>query len=43
MGTGNYNEDTVRLYTDYALMTADPQIGADAAQVFNALARARPR
>ena len=38
VGTGNYNEDTVRLYTDYALMTADPQIGADAAQVFNALA-----
>ena len=37
VGTGNYNEDTVRLYTDYALMTADPQIGADAAQVFNAL------
>ncbi len=37
VGTGNYNEDTVRLYTDYALMTADPQIGADAAGVFNAL------
>lgn len=37
VGTGNYNEDTVRLYTDYALMTADPEIGADAAQVFNAL------
>ena len=37
VGTGNYNEDTVRLYTDYALMTADPRIGADAAQVFNAL------
>ncbi len=37
VGTGNYNEDTVRLYTDYALMTADPEIGAEAAQVFNAL------
>ena len=37
IGTGNYNEDTVRLYTDYALMTASPEIGADAAQVFNAL------
>ena len=37
VGTGNYNEDTVRLYTDYALMTADQEIGADAARVFNAL------
>ncbi len=37
VGTGNYNEDTVRLYTDYALMTASPEIGAEAAAVFNAL------
>ncbi len=37
VGTGNYNEDTVRLYTDFALMTANPDIGAEAAQVFNAL------
>ena len=38
VGTGNYNEDTVRLYTDFALMTASPEIGADAARVFNCLA-----
>ena len=37
VGTGNYNEDTVRLYTDFALMTAAPDIGAEAAQVFNCL------
>ena len=37
IGTGNYNEDTVRLYTDYALMTAAPELGAEAAQVFNCL------
>ncbi len=37
VGTGNYNEDTVRLYTDYALMTASPDLGAEAAQVFNSL------
>ena len=37
VGTGNYNEDTVRLYTDYALMTANGSIGAEAARVFNAL------
>ena len=37
VGTGNYNEDTVRLYTDYALITADPELGGEAARVFNAL------
>lgn len=37
VGTGNYNEDTVRLYTDYALMTANHAIGAEAARVFNCL------
>ena len=37
VGTGNYNEDTVRLYTDYALMTADRSIGAEASRVFTAL------
>jgi len=37
VGTGNYNEDTVRQYTDYALMTASRDIGSEAAQVFNAL------
>ena len=38
IGTGNYNEKTVRLYTDISLMTADPKIGTEAAQVFQALA-----
>ena len=37
IGTGNYNEKTASLYTDYCLMTADPQIGNDAFQVFEAL------
>ena len=37
IGTGNYNEKTAAIYTDYCLMTADPQIGADAANVFDAL------
>lgn len=37
IGTGNYNEDTVRIYTDLALMTASPEIGAEAARVFNCL------
>lgn len=37
VGTGNYNEKTSRLYTDLSLMTADQEIGADAAKVFMAL------
>ena len=39
IGTGNYNEKTARLYTDLSLMTADEQIGMDAAKVFQALAK----
>ncbi len=37
IGTGNYNENTVRAYTDYALMTANQQIGQEAANFFNCL------
>jgi len=37
MGTGNYNERTARLYTDFGLMTADRAIGEDASAFFNAL------
>jgi polyphosphate kinase len=37
LGTGNYNEKTARLYTDFGLMTADRVIGEDASAFFNAL------
>lgn len=37
IATGNYNTDTAELYTDLGLFTADPTIGTDAAQLFNAL------
>ncbi len=37
IGTGNYNEKTARLYTDLSLMTANQEIGAEAARVFAAL------
>jgi polyphosphate kinase len=38
IGTGNYNEKTARLYTDYSLMTSSVQIGVEAGHVFNELA-----
>jgi polyphosphate kinase len=37
LGTGNYNDKTARLYTDFGLMTSDPEIGKDASAFFNAL------
>jgi polyphosphate kinase len=36
-GTGNYSEKTGKLYTDLSLFTCRPALGADDAQVFNAL------
>ncbi len=37
IGTGNYNGDTARLYTDLGLFTADPEIGKDLTELFNYL------
>jgi polyphosphate kinase len=37
LSTGNYNAGTARLYTDVGLLTADPQIGEDASELFNSL------
>jgi polyphosphate kinase len=37
LATGNYNDRTARLYTDFGLMTSDPEIGLDASAFFNAL------
>lgn len=37
IGTGNYNEKTARLYTDLSFMTANVEIGLEAAKVFQVL------
>src|SRR5262249_23864366 len=37
LGTGNYNDRTARLYTDFGLLTSDWETGADASAFFNAL------
>jgi polyphosphate kinase len=36
-GTGNYNPSTARIYTDLGVLTCNPEIGADASELFNYL------
>ncbi len=35
IGTGNFNEKTARVYTDFSLLTADKQIADDISKVFD--------
>jgi len=37
LGTGNYNPITARIYTDVCLFTTNPDLGADASELFNYL------
>jgi polyphosphate kinase len=37
IGTGNYHPKTARLYEDLGLLTAEPEVGADVANLFNVL------
>jgi polyphosphate kinase len=37
IGTGNYNPKTARMYEDFGLLTADPEVGADLTDLFNTL------
>ncbi|GHD28744.1 polyphosphate kinase 1 [Parahalioglobus pacificus] len=37
VGTGNFNEKTARLYTDFTLLTRDQNIGKDVASIFEFL------
>ena len=35
LGTGNYNPGTSTIYTDFALLSSDPDLAADASELFN--------
>jgi polyphosphate kinase len=37
LGTGNYNERTARIYTDFSLLTSSQSVAEDATAVFSAL------
>jgi polyphosphate kinase len=37
IGTGNYNPSTAGVYTDYGLLTCDPELGADVMDLFKYL------
>jgi polyphosphate kinase len=37
LGTGNYHPRTTRFYTDFGLLTCNPEIGEDVAEVFKQL------
>ena len=37
IGTGNYHPTTARLYEDFGLLTADPEVGQDVSDLFNHL------
>ena len=41
IGTGNYNEKTSKIYTDFSLITADQAIGRDGMSIFAALKEGR--
>ncbi|WP_187264534.1 polyphosphate kinase 1 [Pontibacter beigongshangensis] len=42
LSTGNYNEDTSRIYCDHALFTSNPELTKDVEQVFNFLMDGQP-
>jgi len=37
VGTGNYNPQTAQIYEDVGLLSADPELGSDVAELFNFL------
>ncbi len=43
VGTGNYHSGTARQYCDLGVISADPDLGADATEFFNSLTTGSPR
>ncbi len=37
LGTGNYNDSTAKMYTDYGLLTCEESLGSDATAFFNSI------
>jgi polyphosphate kinase len=37
LGTGNYHSGNARIYTDYSLLTCDPEVGGDVQKMFQQL------
>ncbi len=37
LGTGNYNVETAKIYSDVSYLTSDPEIGEDVSRIFNVL------
>jgi polyphosphate kinase len=35
MSTGNFHEDTAKIYSDFGIFTADPRLTSEAARIFN--------
>ncbi|MCI4567495.1 polyphosphate kinase 1 [Lysobacter sp. CFH 32150] len=42
LGTGNYHSGTARVYTDFGLLTADPDLGSDVHQIFQQISGLAP-
>ena len=43
VGTGNFNEDTAKIYSDFGLLTSDPTIVSDARSIFTFLSNMHHR